>query len=224
MNELLLQSGLEKSIIIILLLLPVVATLIGIARHLLGLRSLGIYLSLIITFIFFKIGYIDNTSYSDWATGLKYGLPLVAIIFIATLICYLIFKRLAIHYYPKLSLVITGVTVILVLSIMLFSALNFKNILKIDAFTLILVVGISEKYFSTLTRKDLKTTFFVSFESILIAALCYLLISWNLFQDTLLAYPYLILALLPINYIVGKFTGLRLSEYLRFWGMLTDQD
>ncbi len=222
MNELLLQSGLEKSIIIILLLLPVVATLIGIARHLLGMRSLGIYLSLIITFIFFKIGYIGNTIYSDWLTGLKYGLPLVAIIFTATLLCYFSFKKLAIHYYPKLSMVIIGVTAILLLVIMALGSLNIKNFVNIDAFTLILIVGISEKYFSTLTRKDLKTTIFISIESVLVSAICYLLISWQPFQDMLFAYPYLIILLMPINYFIGKFTGLRLSEYLRFWGILTE--
>lgn len=224
MTEILLQSGIEKSVIIILLLLPVVATLIGAARHILGLRSLGIYLSLIITFIYFKIGNVAGTYYSDPGVGLLYGIPLVLLIFAATLSCYFVFKKLSIHYYPKLSLVIFGVTGILLLTIIALGLLNFKNVLLIDAFTLVLIVGISEKYFATLARKDFKTTIFISIESILLAALCYLLISWHAFQDVLVAYPLLLLILVPINIMVGKYTGLRFSEYLRFWGIITDQN
>ena len=53
MQELLLNNGIEKSTIVLLLMLPIVATMVGISRHIIGMRSLGIYLTLIITFIFF---------------------------------------------------------------------------------------------------------------------------------------------------------------------------
>lgn len=224
MNEILLQSGIEKNVIIILLMLPVVVSLIGFSRHLLGFRSLGIYLSLVITFIFFIIGSVNDSYYSDTKSGLLYGIPLVLLIFASTLLCYWIVKKLSIHYYPKLALVILGVTATLLLAIVVLGLLNFQKVILIDAFTLVLIVAISEKYFNTLARKNLKTTLFISFESILLSAACYLLISWHLFQDTLVSYPYLLLALIPINIIIGKFTGLRLSEYFRFWGIITDRD
>lgn len=224
MNDILLKSGLDMSVIIILLMLPVVATLIGASRHILGLRSLGIYLALITTFIFFKIGSTTGSYYSDFGLGLRYGVPLVLLIFGSTLLAYGLVKKLSIHYYPKLSLVILLVTMILLGSIAILGLLNFKNILLIDTFTLVLIVGIAEKYFATLARKDLKTAIAISFESVLLSILCYLLISWHAFQDLIVAYPYLLLFLLPINYFIGKFTGLRVSEYIRFWGIITDKN
>ncbi len=224
MNEILIQSGIEKSVIVILLMLPVVTTLIGIARHILGLRSLGIYLSLVITFIFFIIGSNKDAYYSDPLVGLLYGVPLVILIFLSTLMCYFIFKKLSIHYYPKLALVIFGVTGTLLLSIVILGLLNFQKVILIDAFTLVLIVAISEKYFNTLARKDFKTTLFISLESIVLSGLCYILISWHAFQDTIVAYPIILFALIPINIIVGKFTGLRFSEYLRFRGIITESN
>jgi hypothetical protein len=205
-------------------MLPMVATLIGAARHIFGLRSLGIYLALLTTFIFFKIGTIPNTYYSDPWMGLRYGIPLVLLVFCSTLLVYWMIKRLSIHYYPKLALVILGVTTILLIIIMVLGLLNFKNIFLIDAFTLVLIVSVSEKYFATLARKDLKTTLFISLESIILSTLCYLLISWHAFQDLMVNYPYLLLLLIPINILIGSFTGLRLSEYLRFWGIITDKN
>jgi hypothetical protein len=226
MGEIFLQSGLDKNVVVIILLLPVVATMIGVSRHIFGLRSLGIYLSLVITFIFFKLGVPqhDSAYLSDPIEGLKYGLPLVLLVFASTLLCYLAVKKWALHYYPKLSIVITGVTMILILAIILLAYFDFKNVLRIETFTLILIVSITEKYFSILSRKNFKTTLFISIESIILAAICYLIISAPFVIDTLLQYPYIILALLPINYLVGKFSGLRLSEYLRFWDILTERD
>jgi hypothetical protein len=44
------------------------------------------------------------------------------------------------------------------------------------------------------------------------------------FQNLLINSPYIILLLFPINYLIGRFTGLRLTEYLRFWDILVDKD
>jgi hypothetical protein len=52
MNEIIAQSGIDRNIIIMVLTLPFVATMIGFVRHILGLKTLGIYLSLILTSLF----------------------------------------------------------------------------------------------------------------------------------------------------------------------------
>jgi len=140
------------------------------------------------------------------------------------LMWYLPFKKWSLHYYPKLAFVITGVSFVLVLLIVLSGLLNLGSFIKLNAFTLILIVGISEKFFVMLARKNMATTLFVSLESLVVAVLCYFLVSWEAFQNLLFNYPYLILLLFPINYFIGKFTGLRLSEYLRFWNILVDKD
>lgn len=226
MIDIFINSGLDKGAIITLLLLPVVVTLIAFARHILGMRSLGIYLSFVITFIFFQLG-VTSTEfpyYSDPLIGFKYGLPMILVVFSATLLCYLLIKKLGLHYYPKLAIVSTGVTVILIAVTMILGLLGFKNFLKIDIFTLVLIVAITEKYFSILARKNLKTTIFITLESIMLAGISYLIICIHPLIDLLLQYPYVILILFPVNYLIGRFTGLRLSEYLRFWDILTEKD
>ena len=94
--------------------------------------------------------------------------------------------------------------------------------IKLDTFTLILVAGIAEKYINILTRKKLKPTFIITGESLIQAVICYFIISFQPFIDIIIAYPYLILLLFPINYIVGKFNGLRLTEYVRFRKILEE--
>ena len=222
MNEFIVQSGIDKNILIMVLMLPVVATLIGFVRHILGFKTLGIYLSLILTFILVQIGFENNNG--NIFNALKYGIPLIATVFISSLLWYFPFKKLALHYYPKLSIVITGVTIVILLLIILSGLVHLGTFIKLNVFILILIVGITEKYFIMLARKNISIILFISFESLIIAILCYFLVSWEAFQNLLFNYPYLILPLFPINYFIGKFTGLRLSEYLRFWNILIDKD
>jgi hypothetical protein len=222
MEQVLLNSGIEPSSMVLLLMLPVAATLIGVARHLIGFRSLGIYLSLVLTFVFYKLGQYDESVYSDPIRGLKYGLFLTLIIFASASISYQIVKKWALHYYPKLSIIITNVTLSLLVIILLLGVLNIKGLIMLDTFTLILIAGIAEKYVSILTRKKLNTTLIITLESLMQAIFCYLIISYQPLIGLLINYPYLILLLFPINYLVGKFSGLRLSEYFRFKKILEE--
>jgi len=216
MEQFLANSGIGMESLVLLLLLPVAATFIGISRHIIGFRSLGIYLSIVLVFIFYQLGLITGTPYSDPLVGLSHGIILILVIFLSTAISYKLIKKLPIHYYPKLSIILVNVTLALLLLIVLFELLGVSYIIKMNTFTLILIAGIAEKYVSILTRKRISATLIISFESLIQAVLCYLILSLQPFIDFIIQYPYAILLLFPINYLVGKFTGLRLSEYLRF--------
>ena len=224
MQELLLNNGIEKSTIVLLLMLPVGATMVGISRHVIGMRSLGIYLTLIITFIFFELGVTDGSIYSDTLTGFKYGFILLFIVFVSVIVSYQVIKDWTLHYYPKLSLIIT-ISSLAVLALILTAAIfSLNGILKINVFTLILIVGLAEKFMSIFTRKSLRASLFITFEGIFLASLCYLLISWSSFIELITEYPYAIILLFPINYAVGRLRMLRLSEYFRFWSILTEEE
>jgi len=216
----LLNSGIEIESIVLLLLLPIAATLIGISRHVIGFRSLGIYLSLVLVFIFYQLGSVKDTAYSDPVVGLKYGVLLVIFIFVSAVISYELVKKWSIHYYPKLSIVLVNVTFSILLLIVILGALDINNLIRLNTFILILIVGIAEKYISILTRKKLKAAVIVTFESLIQAIVCYLIISIKPLIDLIIQYPYIILLLFPINYLVGKFTGLRITEYIRFRSIL----
>jgi hypothetical protein len=223
MEQILLNSGIEISSIVLLLLLPLAATIIGIDRQIIGFRSLGIYLSLVLTFVFYKLGVNGGDSiYSDPIKGLKYGIFLIIIVFASAAASYQLTKRWALHYYPKLSMIITNVTISILIVIFLLGLVNIKGLLRIDTFTLILIVGVAEKYVSILTRKKMRTALIITIESIVQAIFCYLIISLEPLINLLISYPYLILLLFPINYLVGKFTGLRATEYFRFRKILEE--
>ncbi len=59
------NQGVSEEAIILLLMLPIVATIIAFSRQVIGIKGFGIYTPLIISFAFL-------------ATGLKYGLAFLS--------------------------------------------------------------------------------------------------------------------------------------------------
>jgi len=46
--------------------------------------------------------------------------------------------------------------------------------------------------------------------------ICYWVVEWQFLQNLMLSYPEIILLLIVVNFLLGKWTGLRLFEYIRF--------
>ena len=58
--------------------------------------------------------------------------------------------------------------------------------------------------------------------TLLIVIAAYYLITWPYFNNILLSWPELVFAPILITLALGKFTGLRLAEYVRFRSLLTE--
>jgi len=208
---------------LVLLLIPVVATIIGIARYVIGLRSINFYTPLFATFIFFDIA---NTSEmkTGFLTGLKYGLLFFLCIFITSTIGYKILKRLRMHYIPKLSLIITATSISMMVLIGVMLILERTLPLAISPFLFIALTVSVEGFMSIYAKKNFRYTASLAFESLLIAIISYTVISIEGLQQFVLNNPWTILLLILINLYVGRFLGLRLNEYWRFRTILLNRD
>jgi hypothetical protein len=57
---------------------------------------------------------------------------------------------------------------------------------------------------------------FLAVETLVISIIGFYIVSSHYLIHLLAFYPWIVLLTLPINIFLGKWTGLRLSEYLRF--------
>ncbi|KXK26677.1 MAG: hypothetical protein TR69_WS6001000688 [candidate division WS6 bacterium OLB20] len=224
MQELFAVSETSLDIILLLLTLPVVATIIAFAKHFLGLRSLSIFIVLILTFVLFEFGSSSDLTTHDIASGFRYGLLLLMITFLLTTASYGIIKSWALHYYPKLALVLTSVSLGYAFILIISDSLGVLSLIRFNVFSLLLAALLAERIMNLLARKPFKTAVFVTVESTVIASLCYLVIGTPAFGGFILAYPWVLLLLFPINYVIGRYTGLRLKEYYRFRDILNEEE
>jgi hypothetical protein len=206
------KLGMAPETVIFLLFLPIVVTIIGFAKYIIGVKSLGIYSPIILTFMFFQLGLSADGKYSLTSRGLFFGIITSIVIFIATFLSYKAIEKWTLHYYAKLSIVITGVVIALISVLMVAALFDIVTIVRLNVFSLILIATLAEQFMNLLAFKNTKNAFILSFTTIIIAMICYITIGWSSLQS--------ILVNLPANYLIGSFKGLRLSEYIRFRDIL----
>jgi len=78
------------------------------------------------------------------------------------------------------------------------------------------MITLVEKFIAVQIEKGNKIAFKLALETLVISIAGYYLASWEFLIKFLAIYPWTILFTLPINVLLGKWTGLRVSEYLRF--------
>ena len=86
-------SGVSEKTIVLFLLLPLVASLVGAFRHLIGFRGLGIFIPTALALVFYS-------------TGIGVGLLLFAAILLSAMTARRLLKRLRIHYLPRMALLL----------------------------------------------------------------------------------------------------------------------
>lgn len=215
LTELASNLSLDPEILIFLITLPLVITIISFAKYVMGFKSFGIYVPIIIAYMFYQFSRMNGDTVST-LQGLKYGLFLISIVFVSSYLGYKMVQPMALHYYSKLAIVTTSVTVSLLLVMFILDLINREGILRIDIFSLILIASISERFTNLLASKHTQAAITLSLQTIVLGIICFLVINSESTQLFFLRYPWIILLSFPINYLIGRFTGLRITEFFRF--------
>ncbi len=220
----------ERQALLLLFMIPVVVTIVGITRHIVGIKSLGIYATVILTFAFYGLGlngdYAANTNIFN---GVRYGLSFLVVLIAATVLGSTILKSSRMHYFPKVAMVMSFAAVGLILALILGDLilgdlLGRKAFSSINALALVMIASVAEQFTSTLFKLKWRKAILLTAETTFTALICYLLIAWPAFQDLVINYPYVLLLTFLINYLVGKYRGLRILEFIRFREVLKNAD
>lgn len=194
-------NNLFQNIPNLILMLPIIGTIIAFSRQVIGIKGFGIYIPLLLTLSFLNI-------------GLKYGLLMFIIILLLGTGLRLLLKKPRLLYLPRIAIILTLITlaVFLILQINFLNKIYSKNILSV-----LIMIALLEKFISTQIERGRRGAFILTSETIGLSILCYYVANFKLLQNIVSDYPmYVILVILLINVFLGKWTGLRISEYFRF--------
>lgn len=212
-------KGIPETSIILLLMLPMVATIIAFWRQFIGLRTFGIYAPILITFAFYQLS-LTQTNNTSLLQGLKYGLSLAVVVFFTAAFAHEMTKQIRLHYLPKMSILLSLVSIGVFGTLVLASYFNRGGFISVDILPLLLMITVSEQMISIYIKKGRKSAYLLTFATLFISSLTYMLISWKWLQTIMLQYPYISLLMLLLDFIIGKWTGFRLKEYFRFKSIL----
>lgn len=199
----LVNRGVQTENIFLLLMIPVIATLVALARQVFGIKTFGIYIPTIITLTFL-------------ATGIKYGLTIFIVILLAATLMRFVLRRFKLLYLPRMAIVLTVVALVMLALFVIGSMTQRTGIIALSIFPMLILTILVEKFVEVQIEKGFVQAVWLSLGTILVSIVCYYFVNWDSFKILILGYPELILLTLVINILLGKWVGLRISEYLRF--------
>ncbi|MBL7155055.1 MAG: hypothetical protein ISS88_00930 [Candidatus Portnoybacteria bacterium] len=203
-TQYMINQGVPQETVVLLLMLPLVATIIALARQVIGIKGFGIYTPLIISFAFL-------------ATGLKYGLVLFMTILLVGTLIRLLVKRFRLLYLPRMAIVLTSVALAILLLFLEGAYSGRRGLIAASIFAVLIMVTLVEKFIAAQIERGARGAIILTSETLLLSIICYWLASWLWLQNLVLLYPlWIILGSIAVNIFLGKWTGLRLSEYWRF--------
>ncbi len=212
----LVNQGVPDNTIALLLLLPVIATVVAVMKQLVGVTTFGIYTPSIITLSFLVIGLY---------AGL---LTLLAAVLIGALSLPLL-KKVRMLFIPKMAIVISVVSLVL-FGILIFSTsigLFDAQFLSIAIFPMLILSTLVEKFISVKTEKGLSSAAILMSETVIVAIIAYFIaggeinlgfavLKMDFVKNMMMNYPEIIFLLLIVNFFLGKWSGVRLLELIRF--------
>lgn len=199
-------QGVPLDTIVLLLMLPVVATLVAFFRQIIGIKAFGIYTPSIVTFAFLAFD----------PKGIKYGIAIFISIIITGMLSRILLKHFRLLYLPRVALTLTIVSLTTLAILIVGGSFNRTGLASVSIFPLLIMITLVEKFVATQIEKGDRTAVILALETLGISLVGYTIVRWHVLIELIIAHPWVVLLSIPVNLWLGKWTGLRLSEYMRF--------
>jgi len=205
--SLLINKGVPINSIVLILMLPLIATILSFARQFIGIRAFGLITPTLTTLSFLVL-------------GLRYGLIVFAAVLIAGTVTRVLLRRLRLLYLPRMALVLTSVSLSMLLLLGVGAAINPVHIASFSVFPALILMILAEEFIAVQFKSGARSAFTITAWTVLLSIAGYYIVSWQLLRLFLLAYPEVVLLTIPANILLGRWSGLRLTEYIRFRRLL----
>ncbi len=187
----------------VLLMVPVGALLIVVLRNLIGLRTFGTFMPVLIALAFRE-------------TELLWGMVLFIILVALGLLIRFYLEYLKLLLVPRLASVLT-IVIILMSVISVFShKLGFDRGLSVALFPMVILAMTIERMSLVWEELGPGEALIQGFGSLMVAALAYLCMSSRYLEHLIFVFPELLLVILAFTLLLGRYTGYRLTELWRF--------
>ncbi len=199
-------QGVPANVLVLILLFPVIASMIAASRHIIGLQGFGVYIPAVLAVALLS-------------TGILTGILLFVAILISASIGKSIFHKIRLQYLPRTALTLWLVS-LAVFGLLLASPYLAEvdiNLIAVTIFPILVLILLSENFIEAQLAGSQYRAIELTIETIFLAVISAVFMRTEEVQRFVIVYPELtILTVFVIDMLVGRFTGLRLSEYLRF--------
>lgn len=198
------QEGIRK-----LLVVPIAALVVIIFRNLIGIRTFGTFTPILISLSFYQVELIIG----------------LAVYFLVIFIGYIfrsLVEKLQLLFVSRLSIILT-ITICAIITILLvFYHIGILRPSSVFFLPMVIITMTIERFYIIQIETGIKNSLLLSLSTVIVSVCGYFLMSREIIQLTVYYFPEILLCLIGIFILLGKYTGLRLSEIIRFRELLKE--
>lgn len=187
----------------ILLLVPVGALVATFLRQIVGVVTFGTFMPVLVALAFRE-------------TELVAGICLFCGIVGLGLIFRSYFDRLQLLMFPRLTAILTIVVIIIFMVTLITFKMGIAVGLSVSLFPMVIMTMVIERMSLTWEEFGARTALKQGAGSLFVAAICYLVMNHDQIEHLIVTFPELLLVVLSISLMLGRYNGYKLTEYYRF--------
>ena len=200
------KISIAMNVLQFLLVIPLGVLVVVFSRNIVGINTLGTFLPALMAMSFQGIGLLPG---------------IVSFIFVlsVTVLIRIPLNKIGLLHTPKLAVMMIAVIMSLIgltvlsniFKLETFSALNSTALLPVAILTIT-----SERIALTIEEEGYKHTVLIMIQTLVVMSASYFVMSSVALQALQIAFPELLLGVISMNLWIGSWTGIRLSEMVRF--------
>lgn len=195
----------------IILMVPLGALVIVVLRNLIGLATFGTFMPVLVAMAFRE-------------TSLMWGVIMFTTLVSVGLILRSFLENLHLLLVPRLAAVLTIVIMLIAAFSIISVRLDMERGLSVALFPVVILAMTIERMSIVLEETGSKEAFKLGFGSLVAAIIGYLVMTNEILGHLFFVFPELLLVVLAMTMLVGRYTGYRLMELWRFRGLMKDAD
>ncbi len=193
----------QRAVFRVIMTIPIGVFILVVLRNIIGLRGVGTFMPVLIALSFRE-------------THLFWGLVLFGVVISAGLLVRLYFDHLKLLLVARLGAIVMFVILFLAVITVFSNKLDFEPGLSVALFPLVILTMTIERVSVIWDESGPGEAIRMAVFSLVIAAFCYLLMSAHPVQHVFFAFPETVLVLIALALLIGRYTGYRLTELVRF--------
>ncbi|GAA4279417.1 7TM domain-containing protein [Aquimarina mytili] len=198
------ESGiLPKNALSLLLLLPLGGLLVAFLRNVVGVKTFGVFLPVLIAFSLLHTGYISGV------------VLFICLILLVGLISYP-FDKIGLLYTPKLVISLTIMVSLMIGATMLGIKYNITWLTTLTFFPTIILTIAAERFSRSTVEDGYKMAIDKLFQTLIATTICYGVLSLSWLPSVLIIFPECILLIIATAMLLGRYIGIRWVEFYRF--------
>ena len=203
-------KGIPTNTIYLILAFPFIAFIVTFIRQVVGISAFGIYTPSVIALSLLMLGFY-------------FGFGTLLIVVVVSYLLRTLLDKFKLLYIPKTSLILSAIALSFLGLIWFLSYYRVSLAVSLAIFPMLVMSTVSEKFLTAQSEEGLREALFGIIKTVVVSLAAYYLVVWTAFSNLIMSWPELILVPIFGMILLGRFTGLRLTEYFRFRSLFRER-